>query len=151
MFSWNFPRSLTDNLHYQRKSFKTLHQEIERPTASFIYLFIYFSWRELKQSDLSSIVLFVCCLFRIFWLAIMVQTMNVQAIPTVSIQQILLALLHESTFQNNFWLKTKHILFFISRLTSLLDNFMQVKELNNRVTKLFVILRWHFLIWIDDD
>lgn len=71
----------------------------------------------------------------------MVQTMNVQAIPTVSIQQILLALLHESTFQNNFWLKTKHILFFISRLTSLLDNFMQVKELNNRVTKLFVILR----------
>ena len=65
--------------------------------------------------------------------------MNVQAAPTVSIQQILVASLHESTFQNNFWLKTKHILFFISRLTSLLDNFVQVEEINNRTV--FVILR----------
>lgn len=71
----------------------------------------------------------------------MAKTMNVQAVPTVSIQQILVALLHESTFQNNFWPKTEHILFFIRRLTSLLDNFMQVKDLNNRITKLFVILR----------
>ena len=84
----------------------------------------FFSPLEGAEKNKITAVFFLLLLLRILWLAILGKIINVQAGPTVSMQQILVALLHESTFQNNFRRKSKHILLFISRLTSLLDNFV---------------------------